>query len=107
MKPLGHGAIRFLQLGNLREHVAFPICLVRARAAACFGLQLLDTLLHRRSFLVRESLGLVAGRSRALGGLLGDLLWAQRNLLRLIWVGSLAAVPRRGPAAARRLWWRA
>src|SRR5436305_502193 len=53
MEPLGHGAIRFRHLGNLREHIAFPIRLVR--------LQLLGALLHRGSFLVRESLDRLAG----------------------------------------------
>jgi hypothetical protein len=48
VEPLGHGAIGFLHRGDLREHVAFP-----AR------LQLLGALLHRGSFLVRESLGLL------------------------------------------------
>jgi hypothetical protein len=38
MEPLGHGAIRFLHLGDLREHVALPARLVRARAAARFRL---------------------------------------------------------------------
>jgi hypothetical protein len=33
MEPLGHGPIRFLHLGDLREQVAFPfrLLLVRAR----------------------------------------------------------------------------
>src|SRR5438309_668719 len=70
MEPLGHGAIRFRHLGNLREHVAFPIRLVR--------LQLLGALLHRGSFLVRESLDRLAGRAGALGGLLCIRLWAHR-----------------------------
>src|SRR6266498_2589331 len=56
MEPLGHGAIRFRHLGNLREHVPFAVRLFRARAAARFRLQLLGALLHRGSFLVRESL---------------------------------------------------
>src|SRR6266704_752377 len=34
MEPLGHGAIRFRHLGDLREHVAFRVGLGRARAAA-------------------------------------------------------------------------
>src|SRR5438309_4426976 len=72
MEPLGHGAIRFRHLGNLREHVAFPVRLVRARAAVRFRLQLLDTLLHRGSFLVRESLG----------GLPCIRLWAHRASLK-------------------------
>src|SRR5829696_10019512 len=59
MEPLGHGAIRSLHLGDLREHSAFPVSLVRARAAARFRLLLLGALLHRGSFLVRESLGLL------------------------------------------------
>src|SRR5438132_12048033 len=73
MEPLGHGAIRFRHLGNLREHVAFPVRLLRARAAARFRLQLLDTLLHRGSFLVRESLG----------GLPCIRLWAHRASLKV------------------------
>src|SRR5881409_2379193 len=78
MEPLGHGAIRFRHLGNLREHVAFPVRLLRARAAARFRLQLLGALLHRGSFLVRESLDRLADRGGALGGLLRSLLWAHR-----------------------------
>src|SRR5207247_1333342 len=88
MEPPGHGAIRFRHLGNLREHVAFPVCLLRARAAARRRLQLLDTLLHRDSFLVRESLELLADRGSALGGLLRFLLWAHGSILILIWVGT-------------------
>src|SRR5205823_14184511 len=76
MEPLAHGAIRFRHLGDLREHGAFPVRLVRARAAARGRLQLLDALLHRGSFLVRESLELLVGRGGALGGLLRVLLWA-------------------------------
>src|SRR5205085_8800938 len=60
MEPLAHGAIRFPHLGDLREHGAFPVRLVR--------LQLLEARLHRASFLVRQS-----------------LLWAHRNLLILTW----------------------
>src|SRR5207253_2685396 len=66
MEPLAHGAIRFRHLGDLREHGAFPVFLVR--------LQLLDALPHRAMFLLRESLGLLAGRGGALGGLLRALL---------------------------------
>src|SRR5438552_10303567 len=58
MEPLGHGAIRFRHLGDLREHVAFSVRLARARGAA-LGLQLLGALLHRGPLLVRESLGLL------------------------------------------------
>src|SRR5439155_16029519 len=71
MEPLGHGAILLRHLGDLREHVAFPVRLARARAAARGRLQLLGALPHRGSFLVRESLGRVAGGS--LGGLLRAL----------------------------------
>src|SRR5437773_4371555 len=78
MEPLGHGAIRFRHLGNLREHVPFRVRLFRARAAARFRLQLLGALLHRGSFLVRESLDCLAGHGGALGGLLCILLWAHR-----------------------------
>src|SRR6266446_7375239 len=60
MEPPGHGAIRFRHLRNLREHVALPVRLLRARAATRFRLQLLDALLHRESFLVCESLEALA-----------------------------------------------
>src|SRR3989454_3614113 len=73
MEPLGHRAIRFRQLGNLRQHDAFPVRLVR--------LQLLDALLHRASFLVRESPELLAGRGDALGGLLRALLCRFHGIL--------------------------
>ena len=33
MEPLGHGAIRFRHLGDLREHGAFPVRLPRAPSA--------------------------------------------------------------------------
>src|SRR3989441_5856223 len=79
MERLAHGAIRFRHPGDLREHSAFPVRLARA-------LQLLDALLHRDSFLVRESLELLADRGGALGGLLRFLLWAHRNVLTLIYV---------------------
>src|SRR5688572_28438034 len=71
MEPLAHGAIRFRHLGDLREYSTLPFRL----------LQLLDALLHRGSFLVRESLGRLAGRGGALGGLLRGLLCAHRSLL--------------------------
>src|SRR5439155_21474300 len=79
MEPFGHRAIRFLHLRDLREQSAFPIRLLRARAALCGRLHLLDVLLHRGSFLVRESLELLVRRGGALGGLLRVLLWAHRN----------------------------
>src|SRR5258708_1596049 len=50
VQPFGHGAIRCRHLGDLREHVALAVRLVRAR------LLLLDALPHRGSFRVRESL---------------------------------------------------
>jgi hypothetical protein len=50
MEPLGHGALRFRHLGDLREYVAFPVRPARARAAAR-RLQLLGVLPHRGSFL--------------------------------------------------------
>src|SRR3989441_13094944 len=78
MEPLGHGAIRFRHLGNLREHVPFPIRLLRARASARFRLQLLGALLHCDAFLVRESLDRLAGHGGALGGLLCLLLRSHR-----------------------------
>src|SRR5437867_1614192 len=76
----------------LREHGAFPVRLVRTRAAARGRLQLLDALLHRDSFLVRESLELLVVRGGVLAGLLHVLLWAHRNLLILTCVGNLATV---------------
>src|ERR1019366_8072229 len=78
MEPLGHGAIRFRHLGNLREHVTFPIRLLRARASARLRLQLLGALLHCDAFLVRESLDRLAGHGSALGGLLCLLLRSHR-----------------------------
>src|SRR5205823_13653410 len=62
MEPPGHGAIRFRHLGNLREHVAFPVRLLRARVAARFRLQLVRAILHRGALLVRKSLDRLAGR---------------------------------------------
>src|SRR5207302_10135285 len=74
MEPLAHDAIRFPHPGDLREDGAFPVRLVR--------LQLLDALLHRDSFLVRESPERLADRGGALGGLLRFLLWAHRSILK-------------------------
>src|SRR5262249_28091089 len=81
MEPLAQGAIRSRHLGDLREHGAFPDRLARAEPAARRRLQLLDALLHRGSFLVRESLGRLADRGGALGGLLralrvGEFAWS-------------------------------
>jgi hypothetical protein len=66
MEPFGHGAIGFGHLGDLREHVAFPVRLAGARAAARGRLQLSGALAHRGSFLGREPRGRLAGG--ALGG---------------------------------------
>src|SRR3712207_6628167 len=55
MEPLGHGAIRFLHLGDLREQGALPCRSVLVRTL--FGLQLFGALPHRGPFLVREPLG--------------------------------------------------
>src|SRR5437879_6708709 len=63
MKPLGHGAIRFPHLGDLRQHHALPLTLA--------SLRLLDPVPYRASFLLSERL---AGRGGALGGLLRALL---------------------------------
>src|SRR5919112_6119834 len=57
MEPLGHSAIGSLHLGDLREHVAFPCRSVLVRTL--LSLQLFGALLHRVSFLVGESLGLL------------------------------------------------
>jgi hypothetical protein len=67
MEPLAHGAIRFRHFGDLREHGAL---LVRLGAAARGRLQLLGAVLHRGSFLVRESLALAVDRGGAVGGVL-------------------------------------
>src|SRR5881275_1218160 len=91
MEPLGHGAIRLRHLGDLREHVAFPIRLARAWAAARLRLQLLNALLHRSSFLVRESPGPLVGRGGALGGLPRFLLWAHATPVTLTCVEYRAA----------------
>src|SRR5215204_7280247 len=64
------------------------------RLASAFSswARFLGALLHRGSFLVRESLGLLVDRGGALGGLLRGLLCAHRSLLcrlsnvLLIWV---------------------
>src|SRR2546425_7424036 len=66
MEPLAHGAIRFPHLCDPCEHSALPVRLV--------PFQLLEALLHRASFLVRESFELLAGRGGALDGLLRRLL---------------------------------
>src|SRR5438874_7464989 len=79
MEPFGHRAIRFRHLGNLREHVAFPVRVLRSRAAARFRFELLDVLLHRGSFFSRKSLGRFAGHGGALLGLLYIRLWAHRS----------------------------
>jgi hypothetical protein len=47
VEPLGHGAIRFRHLGDLREHGAFLVPLGRAWAAARGRLQLMGALLDR------------------------------------------------------------
>ena len=78
MEPLGHGAIRFRHLGDLREHGALPVRLVLARAR--FRLQLLGALLHRGPFLVRESLGLLCAHRYLLCGLSRVLLRRVRGV---------------------------
>src|SRR6266852_6110870 len=47
MEPLGHAAIWFRHLGDLREYVAFPVRLTRERAPSLF-----EGLLHGGSFFV-------------------------------------------------------
>src|SRR2546428_9981421 len=60
MEPLGHGAIRFPHLGDLRQHDALPLPLA--------SLHLLDAVPYRASFLLSECLRLLAGLGVALGG---------------------------------------
>src|SRR5437899_11761459 len=70
MEPLGHGAIRFPHLGDLREHGTLPLPLA--------SLHLLDAVPYRASLLLRERL---AGRGGALGGLLPALLCRFHRIL--------------------------
>src|SRR6267143_3748707 len=63
METLGHCAIRFPHLSDLREHCAFPLPLA--------SLHLLDAVSYRASFLLSECL---ACRGGALGGLLRAFL---------------------------------
>src|SRR5207302_2947685 len=79
VEPLGHGAIWLRHGGNLREYFAFPVRLVCAPTAACGRFLLLEVLLHRGSFLVRESFGRLAGIV-LLRGLLGGALGASFTL---------------------------
>ncbi len=65
MEPFGHGAVRRRHLRDLREHVAFPVRLAHTWRAARGCLPLLGALLHRGTFLGRESLGRLAGRARS------------------------------------------
>ena len=55
MEPSGHGAIRFRQRRDGREHGAFPVGLVLVRPR--FRLQLPGASLHGGAFIVRESRG--------------------------------------------------
>src|SRR5829696_2008534 len=68
VEPLGHGAIRLRHLGDLREHGAFPLRLLR------FRLLLFGALPHRGSFLGRESLGLLRAHLSLLCGFFRVLL---------------------------------
>src|SRR5260370_7723887 len=63
MEPLGHCAIRFWHLGDLRQHGGLPLPLA--------SLHLLDAVPYRASFLLSESLSRGTG---ALGRLLRALL---------------------------------
>src|SRR5215212_5926632 len=65
VEALGHGAIRLGHLGDLRQHVALPVRLAGARAAARSRLQLPGALPYRGSFLLRESLGRLSGGARS------------------------------------------
>jgi hypothetical protein len=73
MEPRGHSAIRSLHLGDLREHGAFPIGLVRARAAA------------RASAFSSWARSLIAARSSSVNPLdvvsLAVALFADRGVL--------------------------
>src|SRR5215213_2057176 len=110
MEPLGYGAIRLRHLGDLREHVAFPFSLLLVRAR--FRLLLFGALLHRCSFLVRESLGLLHAHRSLLCGLSHVLLRQARKIyLRVraltsrFLIGLLTCfTPQEGiPSVARRL----
>src|SRR5918997_2308546 len=80
MEPLGHGAVRFRHLGDLREHGAFPCRSVLVRTL--FSLQLFGALPHRGSFLGREPLGLLCAHLSLLCRLSHALLiWVCRPSL--------------------------
>src|ERR1700674_320231 len=64
VEPLCHGAIRCRHCGDLRDHGAFRVRIVRGR------LHLFDALIHRGFFRVGESLVPLFGRGDALRGLL-------------------------------------
>src|SRR2546426_5146018 len=70
MEPLGHGAIWFVHLSDLREHDALSLALA--------SLHLLEAVPYRASFLIGECL---AGRGGALGGLLRALLCRFHEIL--------------------------
>src|SRR5688572_9754579 len=75
MYPRGHLAIGRRHLRDLREEGFFPVRGARLR------LQLLRALLHRGTFLGRESLRLLLGRAGALDGLLCSFFRTHRFLL--------------------------
>src|SRR5215213_195390 len=78
VEPLGHGAIRSLHLGDLREHGAFPCRSVLVRTL--FGLQLFGALPHRGPFLGRETLGLLRAHLSLLCGFFRVLLRPARKV---------------------------
>src|SRR5215210_1456678 len=87
MEPLGHGAIRSLHLGDLREHVAFTCRSVLVRTL--FSLQFFGALLHRVSFLVRESLGLLCAHRSLLCRFFHVLLRPARKVY--LWLRALTS----------------
>src|SRR5215211_4495484 len=91
VEPLGHGAIRLRHLGDLREHGAFPIRLLR------FRLLLFGALPHRGPFLGRESLGLLhAHRSLPCGFFRVLLSGSAVHALRILTDGAFPT-PSKGP----------
>src|SRR5215210_8177776 len=78
VEPLGHGAIGFWHLGDLREHGAFPCRSVLVRTL--FGLQLFGALPHRGPFLGREPLGLLCAHRSLLCGFFHVLLHSARKV---------------------------
>src|SRR5947209_16310506 len=98
MDPLAHGAIRFRQFGDFGDHLAFPVGLIGSR------LHLFDAILHRASFVVRESLESLFGRGGVLGGLMDYLNSGHAPVLAMCLPGALLADHALSKACFEFLW---